>query len=186
MTKYIVDTWLDEDNAMQRKHTRKAWCLYFGMVLFSLVVWTFVLRGCCHASDEPNNKIVISSAHIDLAIIAKIESGGHPEAYNSHSGAVGLYQITPICLKDYNKYHEPFMLANMYDRSMASTVADWYLNTRIPCLLRSMAIKDTIKNRLFAYNAGIGKVKRGIMPKETRDYIKKYYLRRGKCLAVEL
>lgn len=47
------------------------------------------------------------SQEIDLEIIKQIESGGDPHAYNKRSGATGLYQITPICLKDYDRFQTP-------------------------------------------------------------------------------
>jgi hypothetical protein len=49
------------------------------------------------------------------------------------------------------------------------------MNTRIPQMLKAYKIPDTIDNRLWAYNAGIGNVKKGRLPKETRNYIRKYH-----------
>jgi len=113
---------------------------------------------------------------IDLGVIASIESSNNPMAYNKRTQARGLYQITPICLKDYNNFHERRILKDdLFKPSMARNVADWYVNVRIPCMLKHYGIKDTIENRLWCYNAGIGKVIKGIMPKETREYIKKYH-----------
>lgn len=134
--------------------------------IIAIIIVFFMVIGRVWASSEP----------IDLGIIANIESTGHPDAYNRHSGAVGLYQITPICLKDYNKYNKSMLMVDMYKGPMAFIVANWYLNDRIPSLMRSMDIKDTSKNRLWAYNAGIGNIRKGRMPRETRQYIAKYEL----------
>jgi hypothetical protein len=66
-------------------------------------------------------------------------------------------------------------LSDLFVPSKAKMVAEWYLNARIPFFMAIMGIKDTLANRLHAYNAGIGLLRRGVMPKETRDYIKKYF-----------
>ena len=44
-------------------------------------------------------------AEVDLTIIAQIESSGNPNAYNKSSGAIGLMQITPICLEEFNNLY---------------------------------------------------------------------------------
>lgn len=127
------------------------------------------------------DKIIIKAIEpVDLSLISNIESGGHPEAHNSHSGAVGLCQITPIVLKEYNSYYGLwYKEADLYNGDFNKIVANWYMNKRIPQMLRAYKLEDTLKNRLWAYNAGIGKVKRGIMPLETKNYIKKYYKLKG-------
>ena len=121
---------------------------------------------------------------VDLAKIAMIESSNNPLAYNAKSQATGMYQITPICLKDFNSYHmnprHQYELKDMYEASNAYIVASWYINKRIPQLLRHYKLdSNSIENRLIAYNFGIGnlvKYRKGEvkLPKETRDYIKKY------------
>jgi soluble lytic murein transglycosylase-like protein len=113
---------------------------------------------------------------IDLNIIAKIESGNDPMAYNSRTQARGLCQITPICLKDFTKmndywYSDPDYLFNP---AFNCKVADWYMNKRIPQLLKHYNLSDTLENRLIAYNAGIRAVVKGYCPRETRNYITKY------------
>lgn len=136
------------------------WAL-FG-VLLGLVL-LIVSSTLCHADD------------IDLGIIAQIESTGHPDAYNSHSGAVGLCQITPIVLKEYDRqYSYKHMIEQLYDKDFNKKVAEWYINFKIPAYLRHYHIPDTTCNRLWAYNAGIGKVRKGIIPEETKNYIAKY------------
>ncbi len=123
---------------------------------------------------------------VNLDIIAQIESNGNPNAYNKRSGAIGLYQITPICLKDYNQHYirnygnipnEKFYYSNedLYDPIINFRIANWYLNTRIPELLKHYHKPITIDNILWAYNAGIGNLVKGIKPLETRNYIKKYH-----------
>lgn len=113
---------------------------------------------------------------IDLSAIATIESSNNPEAYNKRSEARGLYQITPICLADYNKYHTAKIHLNQLFKAKYNTmVAEWYMNKRIPQLLRHYKIADTVNHRLIAYNAGISYLlKNKTIPTETSNYIKKY------------
>lgn len=49
MKNLSLDTWSDEDQRLKTKNRRKAVLIYVSMVLFSLIVWTFVLKGCAHA-----------------------------------------------------------------------------------------------------------------------------------------
>ena len=46
---------------------------------------------------------------IDLDTIVRIESTYNTGEYNEDSGAIGLYQITAICLEDYNDKSEKIM-----------------------------------------------------------------------------
>lgn len=145
----------------------KTYELYAACAIYVCVaiILGMVFLGCdvAHAED------------IDLGIIVNIESSGHTDAYNRDSRAVGLCQITPMVLKEYNSYN--FMGMTTKDLFIAENniiVADWYLNKRIPSMLRILGISDNFKNRLWAYNAGIGNVRKGIYPKETKEYIIKY------------
>ena len=70
------------------------------------------------------------------------------------------------------------------DYNKSSQVANYYLNTEIPRLLKSYKMPDTVENRLGAYNYGIGNIndlwkKYGegwlrYAPTETQEYIVKY------------
>lgn len=124
-----------------------------------------------------------------ISCIISVESSGNPSAYNSRSGAIGLMQITPIVLREYNEdtqkncltcYEDGFLdqpicyrKIDLYNPKVNRQVGSWYFNYRIPKMLKHYHIKDTIENRLWAYNSGIGNVVKGIKPKETRDYIRK-------------
>jgi len=106
--------------------------------------------------------------------IIEIESSGNPLAYNVNSSARGLCQITPICLRDYNSYHKvKYSLEDMYDPIKNREVGNWYMNVRIPQLLKYYGYEDTTRNRLIAYNWGISNIGKEL-PKETKDYINKY------------
>ncbi len=121
------------------------------------------------------------SQDVNIDKIIQIESSGNPNAYNATSGAIGLCQITPIVLKEYeNRFQSPLFLSDLYNPSINKAIGSWYLNDRIPQMLKAYKIPDTIDNRLACYNEGIGNLRKGKMPKETRNYIKKYHkLERG-------
>lgn len=117
------------------------------------------------------------SQEIDLKIIAQIESSGNPLAHNVRSGARGLHQITKICLEEWNNYHprQRRVVSDLFDAKINTKIASWYINERIPQMLRHYKKADTTENRLIAYNAGISYVVSGKkLPTETVNYIKKY------------
>ena len=121
-------------------------------------------------------EIAYAEVSINLERIAQIESGHNANAYNKSSGAVGMYQITEIALADFDQLNNGrYGMTDMKDPQKAGRVAEWYLNERIPALLRRFGLKDTIDHRLWAYNAGIWALKRNKLPLETRLYIKKYH-----------
>jgi soluble lytic murein transglycosylase-like protein len=116
---------------------------------------------------------------VDMDILKIVESSGNPKAYNKKSQARGLYQITPIVLKEWNNYHpkqkydDPELLFNP---NVNQQIAQWYISERIPQMLKVYKKPLTIDNILASYNAGIKYVKEGLpLPKETKGYLKKYY-----------
>lgn len=112
---------------------------------------------------------------IDISVISQIESSNDPSAYNKSSHAIGLCQITPVVLKEFNKFNGThYDLNSLFIDQVNLLVADWYMNYRIPSMLEHFGIADTVRNRLWAYNAGIGNVVKHRMPKETKKYIAKY------------
>lgn len=140
---------------------------------------------------KANCKLIISilvlcfslQAHasiIDMQKIAQIESSGNPEAYNARSGATGKYQITKICLEDYNIMTKSSLtMAEMYDEVKCHKVADWYMSVRLPQLLRHYGLPVTVAYHLAGYNWGISHVRKWSgkiedLPKETRGYYKLY------------
>jgi soluble lytic murein transglycosylase-like protein len=137
--------------------------------LIAHLVLTFVLCSVfiCFAED------------VNMDIIKQIESSGRADAV-SFKGAKhgrGLYQISEVCLKEWNNFNpeETYTVEDLFDGVINLKIADWYMNKRIPQMLKHYEVEDTDENRLWAYNAGIGNVIKGIKPEETRLYIKKYY-----------
>ena len=113
---------------------------------------------------------------INLDIIKQIESSNNPLAYNKTTKATGLYQITPICLREYNNYNKAdYILSDMYNPVLCYKVAEWYLNKRIPQMLKYYNKPITLEAVLISYNAGIAYVVYNKpLPEETKNYIRKY------------
>lgn len=112
---------------------------------------------------------------INLSTIKQIESSGNPLAYNSKTKAIGWYQITPICLKDYNQFHtSKIEQSELFNPTKNEMVARWYFSVRIPQLLKHYKQSQSIENILTAYNAGIKSVISKRQPIETAEYIRKY------------
>ena len=147
-----------------------------GKVLIALLTVLFlsgavIIKGCI----EPR---VVGAEEINLAVIAKIESGGFPLVVGGH-GEIGLCQITKGVLTDFNK----FTYANkkgsvskweLFNPRINLIVASWYFNYEIPRLLKHYGIADTVNNRIIAWNAGINNARRGRIPKITKRYLAKY------------
>lgn len=118
-----------------------------------------------------------------MEAIKHIESRGNPLAYNKHSQARGLYQITPICLKEYNIYNNTdYSLNDLFNPNINKEIAKWYLTKRIPQLLRHYGIPINTLTVIASYNWGIGEIKRWYksganfdkLPRETRRYYVRY------------
>ena len=139
-------------------------------ILIPVLAYNLVLPGIGLAEEVPGIPV------IDMDRIMQIESGGNAKAYNKYSGARGLYQITDICLMDFNRLNKTdYSPKDMHDPQKCARVAHWYMNTRIPSLFKAYGIADSVDRRLVAYNAGIRAVMLNLRPKETRDYIVKYH-----------
>jgi hypothetical protein len=138
--------------------------------LAGMVVVGIILLLLCSCSAFASN-------NVDIAVIAQIESSNNPDAYNKNSGARGLCQITPIVLKEFNKITgKHYTKDDLYIDQVNLLIADWYVNYRIPAMFKRLHIADSVRNRLIAYNWGVGHLKHMVflLPKETADYIKKY------------
>lgn len=157
----FIDHLLERRNALYNDLRR---AILKGIIAVAIFTVVMVIFACVARADEVN-----------LDIISKIESNNNPLAYNYKSKAIGLYQITSICLNDYNLVNNTcYELTDLLSAKFNQKIAIWYFKKRIPQLLKYFGLSDTLENRLWAYNVGIGKVVKGIMPKETQNYIKRY------------
>lgn len=146
-----------------RKPARMPLAVVIGAIVTVFLI--IMVSGCAYAGEQ-----------VDMSIIAQIESSNNSNAYNKRSGAIGLCQITPIVLKEFNQhFHKHYTKTDLFIEQVNILVADWYMNTRIPTMLSIYGIEDNIRNRLIAYNWGIGHLKNDIwIPQETVNYIVKY------------
>lgn len=104
-------------------------------------------------------------------VLINRESSGNPNAV-SPVGARGLMQIMPVVLKEYNQFNKAnYSMDDLFNPQINTEIGDWYFNRRIPQMLNYYKQPDTIENRLWSYNAGIGNLLKGNKPKETQVYI---------------
>lgn len=137
-----------------------------------IIIVMFILMFSCTKAQAQN----IPCPAVDLNIIATIESSNNPLAYNERSGARGLYQLTAIAWKDVQN-HFPELSTIPFSEAYKPQVARLFAERLITInkgYLRHFGLDLSLSNQLFCYNAGIGRVKQGIMPKETKNYILKY------------
>jgi len=176
MFNYLKNNW-----ALTVDYTTK-FCIATA-VLCGITTLVLLLTGFCElaSASEPVTRIEIET-------IVQIESSGDPNAYNKHSEARGLMQITPICLKEYNQYKkEHYKVEHLFDEQVNITIGTWYINKRIPQMLKYYGIDNTSIKELdlyiiACYNWGIGNVvkwykKKGKienLPQETQNYWRKY------------
>lgn len=137
---------------------------------------------------------IVYGEEIDIGRIITIESGGNHNAYNEKSGCIGLMGINPKgALADWNKHQKDYCIeasdglcfyqfctiGDLYNPSKNVLIGTWYINERIPQMLKAYGIEDTVENRLISYNFGIGNLKKYLkgekkLPRETRRYYEKY------------
>ncbi len=111
---------------------------------------------------------------VDMSIIAQIESNNNPKAVSSE-GAIGTYQITYVVLQEYNVMKDAkYTSRDLFRPEVNKEIAYWYMNIRIPQMLKHFHKPITLENCLISYNAGVGYVLNGKIPKETHQYILKY------------
>lgn len=140
-----------------------------------------------HSSISPVDKEAADSeaGFIDMKKIVQIESSGNPKAVNKKSGARGLTQLVkPTWEECVKKLKKNWSWDDAFDGKKNLIVGTYYMNKRIPQMLKYYKIPDTVETRLAAYNWGIGYVYKAYkkygnewinyIPTETKNYIKKY------------
>jgi soluble lytic murein transglycosylase-like protein len=119
---------------------------------------------------------------INLAAIKTIESDGNPYALNQRTNCYGLYQISKVCLQDFNQSHKTnYASQDLFDPRINETVAKWYFQ-EVKRMLNHYEIPISLDTIIAAYNWGIGNVVNWYdngadftqLPLETRSYIEKY------------
>lgn len=115
---------------------------------------------------------------VDMNRLIQNESNFVADAVGKQ-GDMGLGQITPIALADYNqanpKQQYQHNTKDMFDPGINTQVSDWLVNTRAPQLLKAYGLEDNLDNRLAVYKAGIGNVVSGkAWTPATKAYINKF------------
>ena len=114
-----------------------------------------------------------AAPQIDLQAIAQIESSNRPHVVGDGGKALGLFQLHAAVIQDWNQAHPRSQKAHSdaLEPRHASEVADWYLHSRIPQILRSLRLPTTTESVLTCYNMGCGAVVKG---RQATAYISKY------------
>jgi len=150
-------------------YEKESFLFYFlGVVTTSILVLIFSLL---ISITDANASI------IDMQRIAHIESSGNPLAHNKREDGRGLFQINPICLREWNNFHprEQYTPDDLFNEQINTRIAEWYMNKRIPAMIKHFGKEDTVENRIIAWNAGINYVKTGKeIPQITKNFIAKY------------
>ena len=145
---------------------------YFVAVGVALIILFLIICGVARGEE------------IDMSIIAQIESSNNPNAV-SFLGAKygrGLYQVSEIYLKEYNTLNRQDIKPDeLFNPEVCYKVAYWYMNKRIPQMLKYYKKPITLNNILISYNAGIYyTVNKKALPTQTTNYIAKYRQLRAK------
>ena len=157
------------DTSLLAKSTRQGYG--WGFLLRSTLLFMTLSLGL--PGLEPGTKVFASD--INLQTIAFIESSNNINAVGDNGGALGLYQLHQSVITDYNRAHNTSVShQDALDSKISYVIANWYLSKRIPSLLKHFKKPVNQKNIIWAYNAGIGSVVKGKMPKTTKNYLIKY------------
>ena len=140
------------------------------IAILIILLAIFFLVTACFAKELDWDRLIPA--------IIQIESGGDPNAV-SDRGAIGLMQITPIVLEEYNNWIKgsvvPLWKEKLYEPHINEFIGTWYLHR-----LKDHYLKDnyTLERLLAAYNGGITRLRKvnydvKKMPRETRNYVKR-------------
>ena len=117
-----------------------------------------------------------------LPIIAQAESSGNPNAVGS-AGEIGLYQISPILLSDYNnrlsRHRNSVKYEHLFNENVNEMICRWQINNIISALKKHNLPTD-IAHICFGYNFGIGNMLKYPIPTWHKNLIyrkvfKEYY-----------
>lgn len=118
------------------------------------------------------------SEAIDLSAIAYIESSNNPLAVREfgRDRSYGLYQISPIALKDWNQLHpsQRYGIKELLNPEVNATIARWLFAERLPNLLRAYGRPVDAPHLILAYNCGISCAKAERWPATSKAYLAKY------------
>ena len=128
-----------------------------------------------------NIETIYKDYEINPLSIELIESNGNVRAV-SICDARGIMQLTYFVVDEYNKFNnKEIKKGELFNPSINREIAKWYLEQRIPQLLKSKNLEVNLCNILICYNAGISYAVKynkskniNDLPQETRNYLIKY------------
>lgn len=127
----------------------------------------------------------VTLPQVNIGAIIQIESAGNPRAV-SPARCRGLCQIAEATWKECTERMGVTWSweTDAWDPGCNRAVGNYYINRRIPEMLRHYGINDTVTTRIGAYNWGIGNFRRAwqrhghdwlaYAPRETQRYLLKY------------
>ena len=140
------------------------------LICLLTLIYILFLNNVAFAIETPDwDKLV--------RVVIQVESGGDPHAVGSNND-VGLMQITPIVLKEYNQNKKLYNLGyysigHLYNPSINVKIGTWYLKR-----LYHYYKCSTIEQIAMSYNGGITRARKNgfdlkKMPKSTQRYVKR-------------
>jgi hypothetical protein len=183
-------------DAIAKEKRIKVWQMLICILLvLCLFYWMFGPHQFQTSNVEPTKqeakepmkfgRITIIPNVMDMDIIVDIESSCNPDTPDSPAGARGLCQIMPKTWAECTKRMgvDWSWEVDAHDAEKSLAVGTWYINTRIPQMIKYYKLPDTFKNRIIAYSWGIGNLRKydagevTELRTETSDYINKYISR---------
>lgn len=127
-------------------------------------------------AEKYNKKYGFPDLFIESVI--NIESAGNPLAHRLESRgrySMGLMQVLRGggAVDDWERLNGYKIDAWYYLPENNIKVGAWYLGKKIPQMIERHGQDDTLRNRIIAYNAGIGNLIKGIVPTTTQSYLDK-------------
>lgn len=132
----------------------------------------------------PEGRCKVKAGEIDMLAIRTIESNNNPYAVNEKTHCYGAFQISYICLEEYNKLtNHNYTILDLYYYDTNYQIAYWYFHKRLPQMMSWFGIPINTTNLIASYNWGVGNVNKWYkagarwnkLPKEAQNYIKKYH-----------
>ena len=115
---------------------------------------------------------------IDYHAISWIESrcNQYAERHVGSDNSWGEFQITRVVLEEYNNHHHTgYTTQDLLDLAINENIAHWYMEVRIPQLLRHFGLPVTVDNCIICWNGGIRAAIHHHLSRITKRYIKEYH-----------
>lgn len=169
----------------------KSW---FAAVLFTVMVG-LIAMGAGYQKGLRERSATLSG-EMDMETVFHMESSHNPIAVSS-AGAKGIGQIMGSTWEECTRLMGVDWPFDRYwsDVEKNRAVAEYYMEHRIPKMLKAYDIPVTTETMLASYNGGIGRVKdawrrggpiawKSYLPGETQEYIERYHEFTGAAGAV--